>query len=140
MASEYSLFKGYEKKSRRYATKRKEELRLKKQNEAIVLKLIKEKLEEPDIFTDEEYEALEKRYASLTNKTPIKNTKNTEQNFIPFETDEKTIIYVREKHCFKSKWVEKFGVERITKTIEAYKKVLHLKPSGVVYWNPVLKF
>lgn len=134
----YSLFDGYTKSSKRYRTKRQDEKRVRKKNVKRVLKQIEKELLHPENFTIEEYAALEKRAETLRKEFPIENKKDTTQNFIPFKVDHKTVIFVREKHCFKAKWLARFGRKRIEETIEAYHEELPKKPEGMIYWNPFI--
>lgn len=134
----YSLFDGYTTKSKRYRTKRADEKANRRKNALKVLKLLEKQLLHPDNFTEEEYNALEKRANSLRKEFPIENKRDLSQHFIPFRVDYKTVVFVREKHCFKAKWLARFGRTRIEQTVEAYYKELPNKPEGVNYWNPFL--
>jgi len=138
MSKGYSLFDGYTKQTKRYRTKRADEKKVRKGNLKRILKQIEKELLNPENFTVEEYAALEKRAETLRKEFPIKNKKDLSQHFIPFQTDYKTVVYVREKHCYKAKWLARFGRKRIDETIKAYHKELHKKPEGMIYWNPFI--
>lgn len=136
MSNNMSLFEGYEKSSTRYQTKRAEEVKSRNKNALKQLVELEHILSNTSELSDEEIEVYEKRYKSLKKLFKVEKNKDFNQLFIPFYLDYKTIIYIREKHCFKDKWVKKFGKEFIKKRIKTYKELLPNKPEKAIYWNP----
>lgn len=134
--SNMSLFDGYEKSSTRYQTKRAEEVQARNKNAAIQLVELEKLLKDTSGLSDEEIEIYEKRYKSLKKLFKVDNNRDYNQLFIPFYLDNRTTIFVREKNCFKEKWVNKFGKEFIKKRIKDYKNILNHKPEKQIYWNP----
>jgi len=130
-----SLFEGYEKSSTRYQTKRAEEVKSRNKNTIKQLEELEILLKEPNL-SDEEIHIYEKRLKSLKKLFKVVSNKDYNQFFIPFFIDYKTVIYIREKNCYREKWTNKFGREFIKKRIEDYKSINHLKPEGLIYWNP----
>lgn len=68
----------------------------------------------------------------------VTNNRDYTQNFIPFRFNKETIFFIREKNCFKKKWIDIFGKEFIQNRIKEYKKIIEKKPKGVIYWNPFI--
>jgi len=135
--NDYSLFKGYESRSgKSYQAKRSEEKKISERNVKLMILKLEEQLAEPDLDI-EEFTILQKRYKSLKERFKIKKTsKDLNELRIPFQEDNKTIRYIREKNCFKPKWIAKYGKERIERTIEAFKQQMFKKPENTLYWNP----
>lgn len=131
-----SLFDGYDKTSKRYQTKRALEVQTRNNNAKEQLKLLEKLLADPDELDAEELVIYEKRYNSLIKLFKVKKNKDYNQNFIPFREDHKTVYYIREKHCFKPKWVKMFGKSFIEERIKMYKEILSYKPKNTIYWNP----
>lgn len=138
MAKDYSYFKGYTTDSVRYKTKRKDEQKNKKANQLAVLKKIELELKNFHNLTEDEVDALEKRRESILKNYKIECTRDLKQDFIPFRTDKKTVIFIREKHLFKAKWLSRLGKPRIEERLRKYNKIKHKKPKGMIYWNPFI--
>ncbi len=133
--NKFGLFSGYEKKSKRYNTKRRAEIKAKEKNKLSVYNKLKEILANPSGVDPDDLEVYRKRFNSLQDFSNRKET-DLSQNFIPFRVDFRTVVFVREKNCFKPKWLAKFGRKHIEKRISDFKEVLHKKPDGATYWNP----
>lgn len=134
----YSLFEGYEKANGKgYQTKRSEEKRLSSTRAKQLLAEYEKSIEEGVELTSEDW----KRYRSLKQRYKVKKKiVDSNELRIPFFDDDKTIRYIREKNCFNKKWINKYGRELIEARIAEYKKLLHKKPEGVIYWNPFTTF
>jgi hypothetical protein len=136
MSNNMSLFDGYEKSSTRYQTKRAEEVQSRDKNALKQLIEIENILKNSSSLSDEEIEKYEKRYRTLKKLFKVAKNKDYNQLFIPFYIDHRTRVFIREKNCFKDKWVKEFGKGFIKKRIQDYKKIIHLKPKNQIYWNP----
>lgn len=128
------LFDGYEQRAgQSYQIRRVEERNITDKN-------ARARFLEYERLVDEGYELTvedSKRYNSLKERFLIRKKRDiSSEVFIPFREDYKTIYYIREKNCFKPKWVKKFGKRFITNRIKMYKEILHLKPENIYYWNP----
>lgn len=133
----FVLFDGYEgKSSTRYQTKRALELKNKNENAEKQLKLLELALSNLSNLTDDEILIYEKRYASLLKLFKQTKTKDLNQLFIPFRLDSRTVVFIREKNCFRPKWTKLIGEDFIEKRITDYKNILFKKPKDVIYWNP----
>lgn len=134
--SNFALFDGYDKTSTRYQTKRAFEVQKKNIKAKEQLKLLEHLLSKPEELDDDELLVYEKRYKSLLKLFKVVKNKDLNQLFIPFIIDHRTVIYIREKYCFKPKWVNKFGKKFIEERIKMYKEILEHKPKETIYWNP----
>lgn len=135
----FSLFKGYDKNSTRYQTKRQFELEGREEEALNQLRQIELILSsDTSKLSDLELEIYEKRYKSLKKLFKIENKKNRENLlFIPIRLDIRTVYFVEESQCFNEKWIRIIGSEKkMKKRIELYKSILHYKPINELYWNP----
>ena len=134
--SKLSLFEGYQKKSKRYQTRRSEEIQQRDKNAYKQLLELEKTINSPGNMSDVELVILEKRYNSLKRLFKVANTRDLTQVFVPFRIDARTVVYIREKNCLKPKWVKKLGRKFIEGRIKDFKKKLHAKPKEIIYWNP----
>lgn len=137
--SNHVLFKGYtgSKPSRRYQTKRAEEVAQRNKEAYSALLELEKRLNDDNLIISEYQRDIdEKRYKSLLKLFKVEKTIDLEQERIPFRADYKTIIFIRKKHCFKDKWIKKFGRNYIEFRIKEYEKLLHKKPENAPFWNP----
>lgn len=133
--TKHALFDGYEKHSgKNYQTKREEEKKISARNAKKRLAEFEKMIEEGEELSSED----RKRYKSLKDRYKVKPVpKDPNVVRVPFYDDEKkTIRYIREDNCFKQKWINIYGRQRIKKTIAWYKSQLHKKPKNLVYWTP----
>lgn len=122
-------------KSTRYQTKRSQEKtenfeRMKKEFIDLQHKLLNK-----DSYLDEQVKIYEKRFKTLRRYFSI-NKKEEVELSIPFSLNQKTVVYIRERNCFKDKWVNLLGLERIERTIKLYKELLPFNTNNTLYWNP----
>lgn len=115
-------------KKNNYASRKKFENDIKQKNIVKNFKILEEILENPDDLTEKELDIAIKRYKSLKQYIKVQKSDNCkEQLRIPFEMvvdNKKTIVYIREKNCFRPKWVKLFGKAHIKKRIQEYKSLL----------------
>lgn len=122
-------------KSSRYQTKRKQELKEKRKKFNKLFKQYEQELANLEEGTDK-YKEIKLKYDTILNSFKVPFTKDLTQTFIPLRKNKKVVYYVREKHCFRQKWVDMFGKSYLENRIKKYKSLLPYKPKEVVYWNP----
>lgn len=134
----FSLFKGYDKNSTRYQTKRQFELEGRKEEALQQLRQIEAILSDTSKLSDEDLDIYEKRYRSLKKFFKIENKKDISNIlFIPVRLDIKTVYYVEEGKCFEEKWYKMVGgKKKMKERILKFKSILQYKPENVIYWNP----
>jgi hypothetical protein len=134
----FSLFKGYEKNSSRYQTKRQFELEGRKDEILMQLRQIEAILSDTSKLSDEDLDIYEKRYKSLKKFFKVEKKKNTENIiYIPVRLDIKTVYFVEEAKCLEEKWYKMAGgKKKMKERIVLFKSILQYKPANIVYWNP----
>lgn len=132
----------YNAKSSRYQTRRLQEKQESLYKDKQDLLEIGRKLNEPELYLDEELEVLQKKYKTLIKKFKVNKKKNNDL-LIPFYLNPETVVYIREQNCFKPKWLKIFGnnnmkrgKEYVKKRIDEYKKIKIFNITNDIYWNP----
>ena len=126
-------------KSVRYQTKRSGEVKSRDSRGIKLMEELEEMLKTPSLFSDEDLDLYEKRYKSLCEKYKKNKPRNLEeQNHIPFRIDGKTLVWIREKNLYRTKWTTLIGIKNIKKRLKEYHELLPKKPKGMIYWNPFL--
>ena len=98
-------------------------------------------LKNPSEYSEEDLEIYEKRYKSLCEKYRKNTPRDFTQNHIPFTVSrgsKRYVVYIREKHLFKTKWVKLIGIKKIKQRHQEYLELLYKKPKGRVFWNPFI--
>lgn len=131
-----TLFEGYKKSSSRYSTKKLAEVIQRDENAETLFLKLEDLLARPELLSPLELDIYEKRYKSLKQLFKKEKTADLQQLFVPFFIDIKTVVFVREKNCFKSKWVARFGRKRIEDTIKKIKLLEQYRPKNTIFWNP----
>lgn len=136
MAKRY-VFDGedWNKLSSRYQTRRRQEKIKKEAEQQRKLEEYKEILNNPDQYDDETLRLTQLKYKTLLRNVKVVKQEDTELR-IPLRLDERTVVFVRERNIFKTKYVTKFGVKWLKARVEQFKALLPLKPDSIVYWNP----
>ena len=136
MAKRY-VFDGedWNKLSSRYQTRRRQEKIKKEAEQQRKLDEYKEILNNPDKHDEETLRLTQLKYKTLLRNVKVVKQEDTELR-IPLRLDERTVVFVRERNIFKTKYVTKFGAKWLKARVEQFKALLPLKPESIVYWNP----
>ena len=125
----------WNKMSSRYQTRRRQEKIKKEADQQKKLEEYRLILEQPEHHDEETLRVTQLKYKTLLRN--VKVVKQEEQELrIPLRLDERTVVFVRERNIFKTKYVTKFGAKWLKERVEQFKKLLELKPQNIVYWNP----
>jgi hypothetical protein len=122
--------------SKRYQTRRLQEKEEKKAAELKKLEEYKSILDNCDQYDEETIRITRLRYTTLLKNQKVEKKDNNQELLIPVRSDPHTVYFIREGQLFKSRWVDKFGKEKLQNLLDNYKKLLHLKPISEFYWNP----